>query len=345
MFFLPVTLIFLGYGTIQLIFTLQNHKEKRQKNFFINELILCFLFFITGLLFPLMYQSHNPSLDPDILNFLWASTSTIILIEEFVWGLVILYDFLVCKKNPSLKTERGYENFKKKFILNWHYDFRKDIERKLIHLVPVIVIFLLWTLGSILDANGLLALWNIDVFSFSYWLIVTIGFGFVLMFTIADLLKLKKTYLLPKWAIRWYRKSMMPEELETYVASTPLVLSFVPFLFAPFPIFASVALITSVSDAAASLIGKKYGKHKFFEKSEKTVEGYIAGFVSTFILVFLTTIIYNTLMPVDLGTILVMASVASLIFLMIDIFAKGINDNILNPILTGFGMWAIILIF
>ncbi len=345
MFFLPVTLIFLGYGTIQLIFTLQNHKEKRQKNFFINELILCFLFFMAGFLFPLMYQSHNPSLDPNVLNFLWATTSIFILIEEFVLGSIVIYDILVCKKNPSLKIERGHENFKKNFIQNWNYDFRKDIERKFFHLVPVIVIFLLWTLGNILDANGVLAQWNIDIYSFSYWLIVTIGFGFVLMFTIADVLKLKKSYLLPKWAIRWYRKSMMPEELETYIASTPLVLSFVPFLFTPFPIFASVTLITSVSDAVASLIGKKYGKYKFFEKSEKTIEGSIAGFASTFILVVLTTIIYNSFMPVDLGTIFVMASVASFIFLMVDIFAKGVNDNILNPILTGFGMWAIVLIF
>ncbi len=344
MFFLPITLIFLGHGIIFMIFTLKNHKQKRQKKIFTNELIVAILFFAAGLLFPFMYQSHNPTLDPNILNFLWLTSSILILIEEIVWTLVITHEFLVCKKNPSLKIERDYENFKKFFTQNWNYDFRKDIERKIIHVIPIGVIFIIWTIGNILDIFGVLTQWNIDVYSYCYWIIITIGFGFVLMVAIADILKLNKTYLLPNWAVRWYRKSMIADELETHVSSTPLVLCFVPFIFAPFPIFASVALITTVSDATASLIGKKYGKHKIFEQSKKTIEGFIAGFTSTFLIVVLIAIIYHSFMPVNLGTILIMATVAAFLFLIIDIFSKHISDNILNPILIGFGIWAIVLI-
>lgn len=341
MFFLPITLIFIGHAIVFLIYTLKNHKQKRQKKIFTNELIVSMLFFAAGLLSPFMYQSHNPTLDPNILNFLWLTSSIFIIIEEILWFFVIFYVFIVCKKNPSLKIEKNHENFKKYFTQNWNYDFRKDIERKIIHIIPIGVIFLIWTIGNILNLFGVLTQWNIDVYSYCYWIIITIGFGFVLMVAIADILKLNKTYLLPNWAVRWYRKSMIADELETYVSSTPLVLCFVPFIFAPFPIFASVALITTVSDATASLIGKKYGKHKIFEQSNKTIEGFIAGFTSTFLIVVLITIIYHSFMPVNLGTILIMATVAAFLFLIIDIFSKHISDNILNPILIGLGMWII----
>ena len=74
---------------------------------------------------------------------------------------------------------------------------------------------------------------------------------------------------------------MKQSELHTFIASTPLVLSFIPFIFAPFPIFASVALITTGADAVACIIGKKYGKHSLKTNSKKTVEGFIAGGLST----------------------------------------------------------------
>lgn len=344
MFYLPITLIFIGHAIVFLIYTLKNHKQKRQKKIFANELIISMLFFAAGLVFPFMYQSHNPTLDPNILNFLWLTSSIFIIIEEIVWFFVISYVFIACKKNPSLKIEKNHENFKKYFTQNWNYDFRKDIERKIIHIIPIGVIFIIWTIGNILDIFGVLTQWNIDIYSYCYWIIITIGLGFVLMVAIADILKLNKTYLLPKWAIRWYRKSMIADELETYVSSTPLVLCFVPFIFVPFPIFASVALITTVSDATASLIGKKYGKHKIFEQSKKTIEGFIAGFTSTFLIVVLITIIYHSFMSVSLGTILIMATVAAFLFLIIDIFSKYISDNILNPILIGLGMWIIFIL-
>ena len=163
------------------------------------------------------------------------------------------------------------------------------------------------------------------------------------MFQIEDLARLTKFYMLPNWARKWLL-AMRPREANTFIASTPLVLAFVPFLFTPFPILAAVALIATVADAAACLVGKKYGTHALKKKSNKTMEGFLAGGVCTFLIVLLIMILFNTLMPVNLDKILFMAIISTLLFLAVDYFSVNISDNILNPVLTGISMWLIYII-
>ena len=184
---------------------------------------------------------------------------------------------------------------------------------------------------------------GLDTYSFSYWLIITIGFGFIIMFQIADLARLNRFYMIPNWARRWYC-DMKQNELNTFVASTPLVLSFVPFIFVPFPIFGAVALITTGADAVACLIGKKYGTHSLRKNSNKTIEGFIAGGLTTFLIVITILTIFYAWMPISIEKLLLMALTATLLFLLVDMFAKNVSDNILNPILTGFAMWLIFII-
>ena len=224
-------------------------------------------------------------------------------------------------------------------------DLKSEVGRKLLHLFTCFVIFFFWTLGLILEDLGILAQWNLDNYSFSYWLIITIGLGFVIMFQIGDLARLNKFYLLPKWSKRWYT-SMRQEEQFTFVASTPLVLSFIPFLFAPFPIFGVVVLITTGADAVACIIGKKYGRYSLRKNSNKTIEGFIAGGVSTFLVVIIILTLYHPWMPIPISIlkIFLMASIATVLFLLIDRFARNISDNILNPILIGFGIWIILVL-
>ncbi|MEJ2294182.1 MAG: phosphatidate cytidylyltransferase, partial [Candidatus Lokiarchaeota archaeon] len=144
-------------------------------------------------------------------------------------------------------------------------------------------------------------------------------------------------YTLPKWAKNWYL-SMRPSELNTFIASTPLVLSFVPC------IFASVALITTGADATACLIGKKYGQHQLKRGSDKTIEGFIAGGGSTFLIVIIIMILFNQYILVDATKLLLMAISATMLVLIIDYFVDHISDNILNPLMTGFAMWIIYLL-
>jgi len=341
--FLPTSLIFIGYFILTLIYIIKNRKTKVENHLFANELLLSLLFLLAGILFPFIYRFHSPNLSQNSLNYLWLSTSLFFLIEMGVWALTLIYNTIISKRNPKIMAERDYGKFCDEFNKNWKDDLKSELGRKFLHLFTCFVIFFFWTLGTILNHLGILTQWGLDNYSFSYWLIITVGFSFVIMFQVADLARLNRFYMLPNWAKRWYQ-DMKQSELHTFVASTPLVLSFVPFIFAPFPILASVALITTGADALACLIGKKYGKHRLKTNNKKTIEGFIAGGFATFIIVFLISVFYNPWLSVSIEKIILMGLIATILFLLVDAFTKNISDNILNPILTGFGMWIIYLL-
>jgi dolichol kinase len=341
--FLLTSLILIGYSVLTLIYVVKNRKEKIKNHLLLNELIIVILFLNAGILYPFIFQYNSPQLPLESLDLLWFLTSLIFIIEMGIWITTLLYNTLISKRSSSIMAERNYDGYCTKVKNRWVDDFKSEFGRKFLHLFTTFVILFFWSLGTILEKLGILDQFQLDNYSFSNWLIVTIGLGFVLMFQVADLARLNKFYMLPNWARRWFL-SMRPEELNTFVASTPMVLSLVPFIFAPFPILASVALITTGADAAACLIGKKYGTHKLKKDSNKTIEGFITGGVSTFLIVLVVTTIYYVWMPISFVKIFLMAIISSILFLLVDYFAKHISDNILNPILTGFGMWLILLI-
>ena len=341
--YLLTSLIFIGYSVLTFIYVIKNRTEKIKNHLLLNEILIAILFLVAGIFFPFMFQFHSPYLPSSSLNFLWFLTSLIFLIEIGVWVTTLLYNTIVSKKNPEIMAKRDYNHYREIVTYRWIDDFKSEFGRKFLHLFTTFVILFFWSLGTILENLGILSLFNLDNYSFSLWLIITIGFGFVIMFQIADLARLNKFYMLPKWAKRWFL-SMRPEELNTFVASTPMVLSLVPFIFAPFPILAAVALITTGADAAACLVGKKYGSHSLKKDSNKTLEGFITGGVTTFLIVVVVMNIYRVWIPVSLIKILFMAIISTVLFLLVDFFANYISDNILNPILTGFGMWLILLI-
>ena len=277
------------------------------------------------------------------LNFLWLSTSTVFLIEMGILFAIISYNTIISKRTPEIMAERDYTKYCEEFNKNWKDDLKSEYGRKILHLFTSAIIFVFWILGIVLNDIGILEDLGLDTYSFSYWLIITIGFGFVIMFQFADLVRLNKFYMIPNWARRWYC-DMKQNELDTFVASTPLVLSFVPFIFVPFPIFGAVALITTGADAVACLIGKRFGTHRLRKGSNKTIEGFIAGGLTTFLIVIFILTIFYVWMPISVAKIFLMAITATFLFLLIDIYAKNISDNILNPILTGLGMWLILIL-
>ena len=343
-YFLPTSIIMVGYCVITLFYTFNNIKEKKKKKIFINEIAISMLFLFAGLSFPFLYQIHSPELVQETVNLLWAWSSIIFSLEMIIWAGVLTYNTIISKRNSELMIKRDYNEYKKNVLDRWVDDLRGELGRKILHIFTSSVIFIFWTIGIILNALGFLRIVKLDVYSFAYWWIITIGFAFVIMFQIADLARLNRAYMLPNWARKWYL-SMRPEELDTFIASTPLVLSFVPFIFAPFPIFAAVALITTVADGLACIIGKKYGTHPLRKNSKKTIEGFIAGSGSTYIIVIIIMIVYNSWIEIGFIEILVMALIASIMFMIVDMFIKRISDNIMNPILTGLAMWIIYLIF
>ncbi len=341
--FLPTVLIFIGFFILTIVYTIKNRKVKIESHFFINELLIALLFLIAGILFPFMYRFHSPNLSRESTNYLWLFTSIFLLVELSIWVIILTNNSRLSKKNPKIMAERDYSKFCENFSKNWKDDLRNELGRKLLHFLTCVIIFFFWTLGVILDDVGVLSQWGLDTYSFSYWLIITIGYGFVIMFQIGDLVRLNRFYMLPNWAITWYM-NMKESEIKTFISSTALVLALIPFIFAPFPILAAVALITTAADAAACLVGKKYGKHSLKKNSKKTIEGFIAGGLSTFIIVMVISLIYHSWMPVSIEKIILMSSIATILFLLVDYFAKNISDNILNPVLTGAAMWIIFLL-
>ncbi len=105
-----------------------------------------------------------------------------------------------------------------------------------------------------------------------------------------------------------------------YVISTSLTL----VLFSTYT--AVIALMAAaIGDASAAIVGKTVGKHKLPWKKEKTVEGSIAAFATTFIA--LTPFI--TIEKALLG---------ALLLLTIDIIDPPINDNLINGIAIATGI-------
>lgn len=86
-------------------------------------------------------------------------------------------------------------------------------------------------------------------------------------------------------------------------------------------------LIACLSDAAAALIGRRYGKHKIQVRSKdiKSIEGFLAGTILAYII----------------GLILVgpiYAIIGAVIFFITDYFPIYTADNLLNPILIPIGI-------
>jgi dolichol kinase len=346
MYFLISSSILIGFSIITFYYTLKNRTDKIEKKLFLNEIGLAILFLIAGILFPFMIQFHSPELPKFTLNILWIITAIVFLFEIGVIGGYLFYNKLVLKKKPEIIMENNYTKFCHELKNSRNYNIKSDVGRKLLHLFTVVVIFSFWFLGLYLESLGILKkIGGMDSYSFAFWLIITTGFAFVFMFHMADLARLNAFYTLPQWAKNWYCKSMKDNEMETFVASTPMVLAFVPFIFLPFPLFAAIALITTGADGAAAIIGMKYGKHKINENSDKTLEGYIAGATTTFIIVIIMNLLFYSMMNLAILKILLMGILATIIFLFVDAFFDNFCDNMLNPILVGIGILIIYSLF
>ncbi|MBD3338745.1 MAG: hypothetical protein GF353_06540 [Candidatus Lokiarchaeota archaeon] len=344
MYYLPTTIILIGFSIFTLIYTLKNWKQKKSEHLLANEIIVAILFFVAGISYPWMIPNQSSDISESGLKLIWVVTSLILSLEMIVWFSMLVYNIIICHLDKNQRLQRDYSEFCEKFNQNWVYDFKSDVGRKGLHLFTVGIIFMFWFLGQLFESLGLLECLGLDANSFAYWWITTIGLGFIIMFQLADLARLNAFFTLPKWAKNWYEKSMRKEETNTFVASTLMVLAFVPFIFVPFPIFATVALITTGADAAASLVGKKMGKHKLPTNSQKTLEGLIAGAMATFLIVMGIFLIFSDYLNIDLTRIFIIASAATTLFALIDSFSKHINDNLLNPLIIGFTMWILYIV-
>ena len=110
---------------------------------------------------------------------------------------------------------------------------------------------------------------------------------------------------------------------------TGMIFTYILYLDGYFHILVITAsvLISCLSDAAAALIGRKYGKHKVrcIGGDIKSIEGFIAGTGSAYLIGLICV-----------GPIY--ALIGAIIFLILDYFPTLIADNILNPLLIPIGI-------
>jgi dolichol kinase len=232
-----------------------------------------------------------------------------------------------------------------------NYPLITDIHRKSFHLIPVIVIIGLWFFAIFVWDHA----WNADLFwgisGEEYWvfLIITIGYAGILIFAALDFVRLsyiferKNIYhLMPESVSNLLVKTLKPNELYEFTKPVALVLSFIPIFFLPISIFSAAALISTLGDGAASIFGIRFGRKNFPKWSKKTIIGYIAGFLSSLMCIFIVFWIFEPFMPLVKICILSLGGAAT--YLGIDLLSPKIDDNILNPILSALVIYLFYLI-
>ena len=100
----------------------------------------------------------------------------------------------------------------------------------------------------------------------------------------------------------------------------------------PKVIFLAAFAIMIVSDSAAALVGRRFGRHRFFEKS---VEGSTAFFLSAILVVFLTPKLQYVPVEYALGI------AASLFGAVVEAAPLRIDDNLSIPFSIGGAMWVL----
>ena len=112
-----------------------------------------------------------------------------------------------------------------------------------------------------------------------------------------------------------------------------LILSFLTYKYWLFNEFGIISmLMLSIGDGFADIIGRKYGKHKWFFNKKKSIEGTIGFFITSLIgnLLFLKYLsMFNYNFGINLSRIIMISLLSSLIELI-----PFIDDNISIPIFS-----------
>jgi phytol kinase len=136
------------------------------------------------------------------------------------------------------------------------------------------------------------------------------------------------------------------------ISITVLILVFV--IFAPKQMYFPIAgiLLMIISDTLASVVGKRYGKHKIkvpWIKGIRSIEGSLAFFISGFILCFFAFTLLgvtNPLTQTHIGFVdaLVYSLITSILATFIEISSPSTWDDLTVPILTTIIIFLITLI-
>jgi phytol kinase len=87
-------------------------------------------------------------------------------------------------------------------------------------------------------------------------------------------------------------------------------------------------------DAAASIIGSKIGRHKLRFRTNKSYEGSIAMFLTTFISVTLSLMFFSYLCPFTTSTIVISSFAVAAFATLLEAFTPKGLDNLTVPLVS-----------
>ncbi len=336
---LPVTLAFIANGFGQLYYALRLRNKFPKEHNFNNSVFAFFLWITAGFVYPFYYTSNSPQLG----GFLFLATFFICIFTPFMIFLILLYQYLfVIKKHPEIKQQRTIKKFLKEYDARNEgkvHNFKTDLHRKMLHLFPATVIISLWVFAVYIWAGmwNADASWGITGQEFGKFLILTAGYSGILVFAALDYVRLSYIFekrniyhLLPGNVLDLLGKAMKRKEIFEFTKPAALVLAMAPVFIFPFGVFASAALIATIGDGAASVIGMKYGKSHFPKSSNKTIIGYVAGFIASFGIAVLCLWAFEP--SITLIKVAIIALSGALMFFITDLLSLEVDDNMLNPL-------------
>ncbi|MGB2868834.1 MAG: diacylglycerol/polyprenol kinase family protein [Bacteroidota bacterium] len=195
-------------------------------------------------------------------------------------------------------------------------EYRHELVRKAIHLtslsIPVIYYF-------ISRSNAL-------------WLLVPVTAAFVIV-------DVARYYFPPvtEWFYSWFgwllrRREQDSTKKRLNGATNVLISACLCVLLFPKIITVTAFAILIISDSTSALIGRRFGKHRFFDKS---LEGSIAFFISAIVVVLLAPKVTSHPLEYVIGV------VAAAFGAVVESLSIKIDDNISIPLVVGLVMWGL----
>ena len=136
------------------------------------------------------------------------------------------------------------------------------------------------------------------------------------------------------WLLRRHETDINKKRLNG--ASNVLISALLCVLLFPKVIAINAFTILIISDTTSALIGRRFGRHRFFAKS---LEGSLAFFVSAILVILVAPKIDKLLLEYIIGFI------AAAIGTVVEALPIKIDDNLTIPISVGFSLWALYALF
>jgi dolichol kinase len=141
--------------------------------------------------------------------------------------------------------------------------------------------------------------------------------------------------IVSRWFYKWFGWLLRRHETDEKRkrlngASNVLIAASLSVIIFPKVIALTAITILIISDTTSALIGRRFGKHRFFAKS---LEGSLAFFISAVIVVFIMPKIDRLPMEYVVGII------ASIVGTIVEALPIKIDDNLTIPLSVGFALW------